>query len=140
MPLMHFLNSASSVDVSSEAAANAEVTLTDALGYSGLGVGIVFAVLVVLMAFIALMSALLRGSDKPKAAPAPKAEKPAPAPAPVSKVEESVPVSAPDGAMYVTLDGKKHTVTVVEKVPQFTVKLGGKVHSVDVEPVEEVAE
>lgn len=134
MPLMHFLNSATSVDISSDA----EVTLSDALGYSGLGIGIVFAVLVVLMAFIALMSALLKGADKPKAAPAPKAEKAAPAP--VTKVETAAPATASDGDMVVTLGGKKHNVTVVEKLPQFTVKLGGKVHSVDVEPVEEVAE
>ena len=140
MPLMHVLNSASGVDVGSEAVTSAEVTLTDALGYSGLGIGIVFAVLVVLMAFIALMSALLRGSDKPKAAPAPKAEKVSPAPSPAAKVETAAPASVPADAMFVTLGGKKHTVSVVEKIPQFTVKLDGKVHSVDVEPVEEVAE
>lgn len=113
------------------------VSLVDAAVYSGLGIGIVFLVLIILMVFIALMSAVLKGSaDKPKAESTPKAEK-AVAAAPVKKPVATAPAVAPDGAMFVTLDGKKHTVTVVEKIPQFTVKINGKTHSVDVEPVQE---
>lgn len=119
----------------------AAVSMGDALGYSGLGIGIVFAVLVVLMAFIAVMSFFLKGNSKakaeaPKAVKAEKEEKKAPASAPVSQLAPA-PATVPAGAMFVTLGGKRHTVTVVEKIPQFTVKLNGKTHHVDVEPVEE---
>lgn len=136
MPLMYV----SAIESSVTESAQATVSLTDALGYSGLGVGIVFVVLVVLMAFITLMSAFLKGtSSKPKASPAPKPQAPAPAPV-VSKPVAAAPATAPDGAMFVTLGGKRHVVSVEEKIPQFTVKLGGKTHNVDVEFVEEVAE
>lgn len=140
MPLMYFLNAASGELSSTLESSEAAVGIGEALGYSGLGIGIVFAVLVVLMAFIALMSGVLKGaSDKPKATPAPKkvekpVQKPVEAPKPVASA------TVPDGAMFVTLGGKKHTVTVEEKIPQFTVKVNGKAHAVDVEPVEEVAE
>ena len=139
MPLMYVLNSTGSVDVSNEISKEA-VTVTKSLAYSGLGIGIVFAVLVVLMVFIALMSAMLKGADKPKKAPAPKAEKPVERPVVKNEAPAPKPASAPEGVMYVTLGGKKHAVTVEEKIPQFTVTLGGKSHSVDVEPVEEGAE
>jgi len=59
------------------------------------------------------------------------------APAPV---KEAAPVSAPvkgDADMYVSLNGKKHAVSVEEKLPRFTVTLNGKTHGVDVESVEE---
>ncbi len=115
-----------------------EVTVSEALALSGLGFGIVFSVLVVLMAFITVMSAVIRGGKK-KEKPAKKAEvkKEAPAPAPV---KEAAPVSAPvkgDADMYVSLNGKRHAVSVEEKLPRFTVTLNGKTHGVDVESVEE---
>ncbi len=140
MPLMYFLNAASLSSASESAeSSEAAVGIGEALGYSGLGIAIVFAVLAVLMAFIALMSKLLNGkSNKTKKAPAPKkveetVVKPIEVPKPVASA------TVPDGAMLVTLGGKKHTVTVEEKVPQFTVKINGKAHAVDVEPVEEGA-
>ncbi len=116
------------------------VSLVDAGIYSGLGIGIVFLVLVVLMAFIGVMSFLLRAkSDKPAVKPVEKkVEAPKVDAAPVAKPAAAAPSAVPEGAMFVTLGGKKHTVTVVEKIPQFTVKLNGKTHSVDVEPVQEV--
>lgn len=116
-----------------------DVALTEALALSGLGFGIVFAVLVVLMAFITVMSAIIRGGKKaekpvqkkeaPKAAPAP-APVAAPAPAPVAAVQG-------DADMYVSLNGKKHAVSVEEKLPRFNISLNGKTHAVDVESVEE---
>ncbi|MBE6678275.1 MAG: hypothetical protein E7597_05735 [Ruminococcaceae bacterium] len=113
-----------------------EVEITEALALSGLGFGIVFAVLVVLMAFITVMSAVIRGGKKEEK-PAKKAEVKKEAPAPV---KEAAPVSAPvkgDADMYVSLNGKKHAVSVEEKLPRFTVTLNGKTHGVDVESVEE---
>lgn len=117
-----------------------EVSITDALVYSALGFAIVFAVLLVLMAFIGIMSkALNLGSKEPKAAPAPVSA-PAPKAAPVA-VSAPVASTVPEGAMFVTLDGKKHTVSVTEKLPRFSVTLNGKTHAVDVEEsVEEAAE
>ncbi len=117
-----------------------EVSITDALVYSALGFAIVFAVLLVLMAFIGIMSkALNLGSKEPKAAPAPVSA-PAPKAAPVG-VSAPVASTVPEGAMFVTLDGKKHTVSVTEKLPRFSVTLNGKTHAVDVEEsVEEAAE
>lgn len=121
-----------------------EVSITDALVYSALGFAIVFAVLLVLMAFIGIMSkALNLGSKEPKAAPAPVSA-PVPQAAPkAAPVAVSAPVAStvPEGAMFVTLDGKKHTVSVTEKLPRFSVTLNGKTHAVDVEEsVEEAAE
>lgn len=117
-----------------------EVSITDALVYSALGFAIVFAVLLVLMAFIGIMSkALNLGSKEPKAAPAPVSA-PAPKAAPVA-VSAPVASTVPEGAMFVTLDGKKHTVSVTEKLPRFSVTLNGRTHAVDVEEsVEEAAE
>jgi len=126
--------------VAEEEIADKTVSLLDAAVYSGLGIGIVFLVLVILMVFIAIMSAALKNSsDKPKVTSASKAEKVEKNVAVTSTVKPvaTTPTAVPDGAMFVTLDGKKHTVTVVEKIPQFTVKLNGKTHSVDVEPVQE---
>ena len=113
-----------------------DVSLTEALGLSGLGVGIVFAVLIVLMAFITIMSAVIRGGKKeakPVAVAEPKQSEPkaaAPAPAPVAS-------ASGDADMYVTLNGQRHAVSVEEKLPKFTVTLNGKAHAVDVEGVEE---
>ena len=117
-----------------------EVSITDALVCSALGFAIVFAVLLVLMAFIGIMSKVLNlGSKEPKAAPAPVSA-PAPKAAPVA-VSAPVASTVPEGAMFVTLDGKKHTVSVTEKLPRFSVTLNGKTHAVDVEEsVEEAAE
>ena len=118
------------------------VSLLDAGIYSGLGAGIVFLVLIVLMVFIGIMSYLLRGqSEKTAEKPVVKAqnvEKPVEKKVEVAaKSVASAPSAVPEGAMFVTLGGKKHTVTVVEKIPQFTVKINGKTHFVDVEPVQE---
>ncbi len=128
---------ASSAEIADSAASTAEESLgmVDALSISGLGFGIVFAVLVVLMVFITVMSAILRAGKKaPKAekAEAPvKVEAPVAAPAPVA----SVPSGEAD--MFVTVNGKKHAVCVEEKIPRFTVTVNGKAHGVDVESVEE---
>jgi len=125
-------------DVSEEA-----LGASDALAISGLGFVIVFVVLIVLMAFIGAMSFLLKGSNGKKKE---KVQKPVQAPVQKPAEKETAPVSAPaassapEGSMFVTLGGKKHTVTVVEKVPRFTVKVNGKSHAVDVEPIEEDAE
>ncbi|MBQ3195484.1 MAG: OadG family protein [Clostridia bacterium] len=120
-----------------------DVALTEALALSGLGFGIVFAVLVVLMAFITVMSAIIRGGKKAEK-PVQKKEKSkaAPTPAPVA-APVATPVAAPvaavqgDADMYVSLNGKKHAVSVEEKLPRFNISLNGKTHAVDVESVEE---
>lgn len=120
-----------------------ELGASDALAISGLGFAIVFVVLIVLMAFIGAMSFLLKGTDGKKKE---NTQKPVQAPVQKPVKKETAPVSAPaatsapEGSMFVTLGGKKHTVTVVEKVPRFTVKVNGKSHAVDVEPIEEDAE
>lgn len=118
------------------------ISIMDSLTYSGLGFGIVFSILIVLMAFITVMSLILRAGKKtPKTEKAEKA--PAPAPAPV-KVEAPVvapapvaPVCSGEADMFVTVNGKKHAVSVEEKIPRFTVTVNGKAHGVDVESVEE---
>lgn len=115
------------------------VSFGEALGLSGLGFGLVFAVLIVLIAFITAMSAALRCGQK-KAKPAsdtvaqkvdtPTAKAPvAPAPA--------VQAASDKADMYVTLNGVRHAVSVEEKVPHFTVKMNGKAYGVDVEKAEE---
>lgn len=130
MPLNLFLA------VSGSEAAEKAVSITDALMYSVIGFAIVFAVLIVLMAFIGIMSKLLSiGKNEQKPAVAPIA-----APAPVqtaAPVAPVAPAAVPDGAMYVTLGGNKHTVTVTEKLPRFNVTVNGKAHAVDVEELNE---
>ncbi len=131
MPLMNFLAAATDV-------ADKKLSLMDALIYSGLGIAIVFAVLIVLMAFIWLMSKVM-GTGKSKEKASTKEVK-APVQQTVAPAAPAAPVAAapvPDGAMFVTLNGTKHTVSVTEKLPRFTVKVNGKAHSVDVESAEE---
>lgn len=118
-----------------------EISVTDSLIYSVIGFAIVFAVLLILMGFIGVMSKVISlGNRKPATAPAS-----APASKPVATVkkpavvDKSAPSAVPEGAMQVTLGGKKHAVTVTEKVPRFTVTLNGKSHAVDVEEVEKEA-
>ena len=115
-----------------------DVDVTSALGLSGLGFGVVCIVLVVLMAFITVMSAILRGGKKEKN-PKKKVEvkKEAPVPAPAQKAEPAPVAVKGDADMYVSLNGKKHAVSVEEKLPRFTVTLNGKTHGVDVENAEE---
>lgn len=118
-----------------------EISVTDSLIYSAIGFAIVFAVLLILMGFIGVMSKVISiGNRKPATAPAG-----APASKPVGTVKKSpvvdkpAPSAVPEGAMQVTLGGKKHAVTVTEKKPRFTVTLNGKSHAVDVEEVEKEA-
>lgn len=115
-----------------------EISVTDSLIYSVIGFSIVFAVLLILMGFIGVMSKVLSVGKKPEkavAAAAPVAKQSAPAVKKAPAAENAVPA----GAMQVTLGGKKHAVTVTEKVPRFTVTLNGKSHAVDVEEVEKEA-
>ncbi len=115
-----------------------DVDVPAALALSGLGFGIVFSVLVVLMAFITVMSAVIRGGKKEEK-PAQKQQKKAestPVPAPVKEAAPAPAVKG-DADMYVSLNGKKHAVSVEEKLPRFTVTLNGKTHGVDVESAEE---
>lgn len=118
------------------------ISIMDSLTYSGLGFGIVFSVLIVLMAFITIMSFILRAGQKaPKTEKAEKAPAPAPAPvkveAPVVAPAPAAPVCSGEADMFVTVNGKKHAVSVEEKIPRFTVTVNGKAHGVDVESVEE---
>lgn len=107
--------------------------------YSGIGFLIVFAVLLVLMAFIGIMSRVM-GTAKKKPE---KIEAPAPAPVQAPKAEpakaEAKDEVACDGAcaMKVKLNGKEHAVSVKECVPQFTLTLDGKDHGVDVKLIDE---
>ncbi len=132
MPFMFLAAAAESAESSAEEIIRGPV---DALGYSGLGVLIVFAVLLVLMVFITVMSKLVGlGGKKAPAAPA---AAPAKAPAaPASPAAKQPAEKAEDGAMYVTLGGKRHAVTVEEKLPRFSVTVNGKTHAVDVEECE----
>lgn len=112
-----------------------KVGLLDALIYSGLGILIVFAVLLVLMAFITIMSKLIKAGGKGAGAAAASAGAPAAesgekrAPAATKPADSAVP----QGTMLVSVGGKKHTVTVTEKLPRFSVTLNGRTHAVDVE-------
>lgn len=113
-----------------------ELGITEALGISGLGFGIVFTVLVVLMAFITVMSMALRGGKK-ESKPAVKSEpKAAPKAGEAPKAVEAPAVKG-DADMYVSLNGVRHAVSVEEKVPRFTVTVNGKSHGVDVEEAKE---
>lgn len=123
--------------VAANAAEPQIISITDSLIYSAIGFAIVFAVLLILMAFIAIMSKVLSLGKKPEKAVA--AAPVAPRPAPAVKKAPAAGKSVPEGAMQVTLGGKKHTVTVTEKMPRFTVTLNGKSHAVDVEEVEKEA-
>lgn len=106
--------------------------------YSVIGFLIVFAVLLVLMAFIGVMSKVVGTSKKkPKEQPVPQAVQ---APAPKAEAApQADAVAVDDGAcvMKLRLNGKEHNVSVKEQIPQFTLTLGGKTHSVDVQPVDE---
>lgn len=110
--------------------------------YSAIGFLIVFAVLLVLMAFIGVMSKVVgTAKKKPKAVDSP-APVQVPEKAPAMDEAEVKAVSAAacdDGAcsMKLRLNGKEHNVSVKEQIPQFTITLDGKSHSVDVQPVDE---
>lgn len=137
-----FVLAASVADGASDVVEESKVTLIEALGLSGLGFALVFSVLIILMAFIAIMSALLRAGQKPavKETAAPAAPVAAPAPQPVAAAPVVTPAPAVysgEADMFVTLDGKRHAVSVVEKLPRFTVTVNGKSHGVDVEKIEE---
>lgn len=130
-----------SIIVAANAAETEIISIADSLICSAIGFAIVFAVLLILMGFIGVMSKVISiGNRKPATAPAG-----APASKPVGTVKKSPVVDKPapsavsEGAMQVTLGGKKHTVTVTEKKPRFTVTLNGKSHAVDVEEVEKEA-
>lgn len=130
-----------SIIVAANAAETEIISIADSLICSAIGFAIVFAVLLILMGFIGVMSKVISiGNRKPATAPAG-----APASKPVGTVKKSpvvdkpAPSAVPEGAMQVTLGGKKHTVTVTEKKPRFTVTLNGKSHAVDVEEVEKEA-
>ncbi len=118
-------------------------TLGDSLKMFGIGFGMVFAVLLVLMAFIGIMSACLKAGAKAE----PKTEKQTATVAPAVQapavkktvVEKAAPVAVA-GDMSVTVNGKKKSVSVVEKMPEFTVTINGKKKAIDVESVEEAAE
>ncbi len=113
--------------------------LKDSLTLFGIGFGMVFVVLLILMAFIGIMALVLKkGTDAPV-----KAATPAPAPAapvataPVAPAKPAA-CSVPAGAdMKITLGGKTHAVSVSEKLPMFTVTSGGKKYAVDVEELTE---
>ncbi len=133
-------------EVADEASKAVEISgLKDSLSLFGFGFGMVFAVLLLLMAFIAIMAFFLK---KNKAAPVEeKADTPAPvatsevsAPAPTPKAEPIATAVLADAQMNVTLNGKKHLVSVEEKLSQFVVSLGGKKRAVDVEDITEVAD
>lgn len=115
-----------------------ELALGEAVGISGLGIGIVFAVLAVLMAFITAMSAIIRSGKKEKPVKKKAVVSPAPVATPAATVKaEEKPAVAEGADMYVTYGGKRHAVSVEEKIPRFTVTVNGKAHGVDVESVEE---
>lgn len=116
-----------------------KTTTVDSLIYSVLGFAIVFTVLIVLMAFIGIMSKAFRSGKKTEKAEAEPVSAPVQVAAPVA-APAPAPATVPDGAMFVTLGGIKHTVSVTEKLPRFNVKLNGKTYAVDVEDVEEDAE
>ena len=140
MPLVFCSSAGKVAEIAAESADKDNIGVVQALGYSGLGFSIVFVVLLVLMAFITIMSLIINGSKKKKRNSAENAPVPENQAEGQGTKEEAKREVQPEGSMTVTLNGRRHSVTVEEQLPRFTVNVDGKKHAVDVEEVKESAE